>query len=110
MLTQKMTKEKLLAENGKSEYKDKLNKTIELFDKSLKNLTNGNLKENILKPTNDKIIKQLDTVNKIWNRLKPLYEKDNLSKRELNILIKKNPILLKEMNTMVKMAEVEMEY
>jgi len=73
-------------------------------------LTNGNLKENILKPTNDKIIKQLDTVNKIWNRLKPLYEKDNLSKRELNILIKKNPILLKEMNTMVKMAEVEMEY
>ncbi len=73
-------------------------------------MTNGNLKENILKPTNDKIIKQLDTVNKIWNRLKPLYEKDNLSKRELNILIKKNPILLKEMNTMVKMAEVEMEY
>jgi hypothetical protein len=110
MLTQKMTKEKLLAENGKSEYKDKLHKTIELFDKSLKNLTNGNLKENILKPTNDKIIKQLNTVNKIWNRLKPLYEKDNLSKRELNILIKKNPILLKEMNTMVKMAEVEMEY
>ncbi len=32
-----MTKEKLLAENGKSEYKDKLHKTIELFDKSLKN-------------------------------------------------------------------------
>jgi len=44
MLTQKMTKEKLLAENGKSEYKDKLNKTIELFDKSLKNLTNWKFK------------------------------------------------------------------
>jgi len=84
---------------------------IELFDKSLKNLTNGNLKENILKPTNDKIIKQLDTVNKIWDRLKPLYEKDNLSKRELNILIKKNPILLKEMNTNgLRWPEVEMEY
>jgi len=110
MLTQKMTKEKLLVVQGKKEYKDKLKETIELFDKSLKDLTNGNLDEAILKPTNEKIIKQLEVVNGIWSRLKPLYEKENLTKKELETIIKENPILLKEMDKMVKMAEVEMEY
>ena len=110
MLTQKMTKEKLLVIQGKDEYREKLVGTIELFDKSLKDLTNGNLKESILRPTNEKIIKQLEVVNRIWSRLKPLYQKDNLTKKELNIIIKENPILLKEMDKMVKMSEVEMEY
>jgi hypothetical protein len=110
MLTQKMTKEKLLVIQGEDEYKKKLKNTIELFDSSLKNLTNGNLKENILKPTNEKIIKQLAVVNRIWNKLKPLYKKDKLTKNELNRIIKENPILLREMDKMVKMAEVEMEY
>jgi len=110
MLTQKMTKEKLLVEQGKKEYKKKLKKTIELFDTSLKDLTNGNLDESILKPTNEKIIKQLKVVNRIWKELKPLYEKDKVSKEELNRIIKENPILLKEMDKMVKMSEVEMEY
>jgi len=110
MLTQKMTKEKLLVEQGKKEYKEKLEETIELFDTSLKDLTNGNLDKSILKPTNEKIIKQLEVVNRIWKKLKPLYETDNLSKKELNKIIEENPILLKEMDKMVKMAEVEMEY
>ncbi len=87
-----------------------MNESIELFDKSLRNLTDGNLKESILKPTNKKIVKQLQIVNRLWRELKPLYKKDNLSKEELETIIKRNPILLKEMNKMVKMSEVEMEY
>ncbi len=77
MLTQKMTKEKLLAENGKSEYKDKLHKTIELFDKSLKNLPNGNLKRNILN-YNDKIISIKSCID-MGIGLKPLFERGYLS-------------------------------
>jgi len=110
MLTQKMTKEKLLVEQGESKYKEKLKNTIELFDTSLRDLTNGNLDKSILKPTNDKIIKQLKVVNGLWRELKPLYKKDKLTKKELDTIIKENPILLKEMDKMVKMAEVEMEY
>ena len=110
MLTQKMTKEKLLIAKGNSEYIVKMKKTIQLFDDSLNELINGNSKKNIVKPTNKKIKKQLAIVEVIWRVLKPLYDKPNPSARELKIIIKKNPILLSEMNKMVKMSEVEIEY
>jgi len=110
MLTQKMTKEKLLIAKGEKEYSDKLQKTIKLFDDSLSALINGNSKQMIVKPTNKSIKKQLVKVAKIWKKLKPLYEKPKLTPKELAIIIKQNPILLSEMNKMVKMSEVEIEY
>ncbi len=110
MLTQKMTKEKLLILNGDNKYKSKLQKTIKLFNDSLNVLISGDSNQTIVKPTNKKIREQLAKVLSIWMKLKPLYLKDNLSSKEMNIIIKKNPVLLYEMNKMVKMSEVEVEY
>jgi len=110
MLTQKMTKEKLLIAKGDKEYSDKLQKTIKLFDNSLNALINGNSKQMIVKPTDKTIKKQLEKVAKIWKKLKPLYEKPKPTPKELATIIKENPILLSQMNKMVKMSEVEIEY
>ena len=110
MLTQKMTKEKLLITKGYSEYTAKLEKTIKLFDDSLKALIDGDDKQKIVKPTSKKIKKQLSVVKDIWEVLKPLYIKTTPSIKELHFIIGKNPLLLSEMNKMVKMSEVEIEY
>jgi len=110
MLTQKMTKEKILIIMGKKKYKTKLQKTIKLFDDSLSTLINGDSKQMIVKPTNKTIKKQLAKVAKIWKKLKPLYEKPKPIPREMATIIRENPILLSEINKMVKMSEVEIEY
>lgn len=110
MLTQKMTKEKLLLTMGQQEYEPKLDKTIKLFDGSLTALIHGDANQNIVKPSNEKIRKQLATVADIWKPLKPLYMKSNPDTKELAAIIKQNPLLLSEMNKMVHMAEVETEY
>jgi len=110
MLSQKMAKEKLLIIQGKKEYKDKLKETIKLFDNSLKTLINGDEKQKIIKPTNQQIKNQLTKVSNIWSKLKPLYEKEKLTTKELAIIIKDNPRLLSEMNKMVQLAEVQREY
>jgi hypothetical protein len=110
MLTQKMTKEKLLYLRGSKEAKDDLLKTIKLFDESLTALILGNKEKMITKATNPKITKQLAVVEALWKRLKPLYEKEKNSSKEMAFIITKNTVLLKEMNSMVKMSEVEVEY
>jgi len=110
MLSQKMTKEKLLIIQGKTEYKDKLKGTIKLFDDSLHTLINGDKKQKIVKPTNKQIIEQLIKVADLWFKLKPIYKKEKPTQKELTLIIKENPILLSEMNKMVKLAEVQREY
>ena len=110
MLTQKMTKEKLLVVKGEEKYGAKLKETMNLFDDSLTLLIKGDSKKMISKPSNEKIIAQLKVVSKLWSELKPLYEKKKNSTIELATIITKNPLLLKEMNRMVKMAEKEVEY
>ena len=110
MLSQKMTKEKLLIIQGKTEYISKLQDSIKLFDDSLNSLINGNSRENIIKPTNEKIKEQLAKIYKIWSKLKPLYEKEKLSHTELETIIRENPLLLSEINSMVEMAQQEREY
>jgi len=110
MLSQKMTKEKLLIVQGKKEYISKLKGTIKLFDDSLNALINGDSKEEIIKPSNKKIKEQLEKVADIWSKLKPIYEKEKPTTKELALIIKMNPLLLYEMNKMVSMAEGEREY
>jgi len=110
MLTQKMTKEKLMCVKGKKEYKKSLIKTIKLFDDSLDTLMNGNPAEQISKPSNKKIKDQLAKVKILWDELKPLYQNWKPDAKTLAIIIQKNPILLKEMNDMVTLAEQETEY
>jgi hypothetical protein len=110
MLTQKMTKEKLLIVTNKKPEPQKLQKTIALFDNSLHALIKGDAAQMILKPSDKKIKAQLQKVSKIWSTLKPLYEKEKLSRAELATIVKENPTLLKEMNKMVNMAEGTLEY
>jgi hypothetical protein len=110
MLTQKMTKEKLMCVKGQKEYKKSLLKTIKLFDDSLDSLMNGNPAEKIAKPSNPKIKNQLLKVKTLWDELKPLYENWNPNAKILATIIQKNPILLQEMNTMVTLVEQETEY
>jgi methyl-accepting chemotaxis protein len=106
MLTQKMTKEKLLilAKVAVEKNREKLQKTISLFDTSLKGLMNGNKELTIIKPSNKKIVKQLQIVKAIWRDLKPLYEKKSLKNKELTKVIKENPILLAQMHKAVVLS------
>jgi len=110
MLTQKMTKEKLLIAKGEKAYDAKLKETVALFDDALNLLVKGDSKKMISKPSNEKIVAQLKVVSQLWSELKPLYAKKKNSPKELATIITKNPQLLKEMDSMVKMAEKEVEY
>ncbi|CAA6804109.1 MAG: Nitric oxide -responding transcriptional regulator Dnr (Crp/Fnr family) [uncultured Sulfurovum sp.] len=110
MLTQKMTKEKLLILRGDKRVREKLLKTVKLFDDSLNALIQGDESQKITKATNKKITKQLQVVLKMWNTLEPLYIKEKTSAKEMAIILSKNTKLLKEMNSMVQLSEVEVEY
>jgi len=111
MLTQKMTKEKLAILNLKmTDFKDKLQKSVKLFNSSLIALINGSNELGIPKATNPVIKKQLLKVSNIWKKIKPFYNKEELSKKELVLLLKANPILLNEMNKAVKLIEISTEY
>ena len=112
MLTQKMTKEKLLTTLGVDAAlnRKKMLATIKLFDTSLKRLMYGDKEHYIIKPTNPELIAQYKKVAKLWQELKPLYLKEKNSPKELNIIINKNPILLKEMDRAVKLSEIVLEY
>jgi len=110
MLTQKMTKEKLLTYKGNKEVQKQLLQTVQLFDDSLNALILGNKDKYITKATNEKIIKQLKVVATLWSKLKPLYKKEKSSAKEMAMILSKNTILLKEMNRMVGLSETEVEY
>jgi len=111
MLTQKMTKEYLefkLLKNIKAQNKQK--KTMMLFENSLNDLINGNNNKNMPKVTNINIKKQLLKVKKIWKKLKPIYSKQMLTKKELKLLLMANPILLSQMNKAVYMIDSSTDY
>ncbi len=111
MLTQKMTKEYLqYLELKDKNAKKKMKKTIALFENSLNDLIEGNKDKGLPKVTNPQIKKQLLKVKHIWQKLKPLYFKDNITKKELKLLLVANPILLKQMNKAVYMIDESTDY
>jgi len=112
MLIQKMTKEKLLsvAKVDKEGNRKKMQKSITLFDTSLQALILGDEKLKVIKPSNKKISKQLQVVATLWKKLKPLYLKKKIAKKELIAIVKGNPLLLKEMNKAVTLSENVVDY
>ncbi len=106
MLIQKMTKEKLfvLMNIDPDNSIHNLKKTVLLFDNSLKALINGDKKLKIVKPNNQQIKKELQKVFKMWQNVKPLYLKDELTLKELNQIISQNPKLVKQMNKVVALS------
>ncbi len=111
MLTQRMTKEKLaLLVLKMKDFKPKLQKSVKMFNDSLNGLINGNKEMGLPKATNQKIKNQLLKVKSIWKKLKPFYLKDKLTQKELILVLKANPILLKEMDKGVKIIEQATDY
>ncbi len=112
MLTQKMTKEKLLVllKVKPEENRKKLKETVALFDTTLRALIEGDPERNIIKPSNPSIKTALQKVAKIWEGLKPLYLKETLKKRELDRIVKENPILLAQMHRAVTLSASVAEY
>jgi len=111
MLTQKMTKEKLLWYMLKSpKQKQKMFQTVTMFEETLAGLIEGDPQKGIPKATNPKIKAQLRKVEQIWTRIKPLYTREKINQKERDLLIRVNPILLKEMHRAVGLMEQEVEY
>ena len=103
MLTQKMTKELLLVANGidADANKENLKKSANLFETTLKDLTD-NCKH-------DDIKKQLEVVAKLWGDYKVIIEKADTSDASLKKAEELNMPLLKEMNKAVKMIEASIK-
>ncbi len=108
MLTQKMAKEFLLiaAQVNEKANKDQLEKTIALFDRTLKGLRDGDPSQGLSKTEEPIVLKQLAVIDKLWQEYKLLLINLDISKKGLKKLAKLNMPLLKEMNTAVKMYEV----
>ena len=109
MLLEKMSKEKILLLNQHKEYDNKLKNSINTFELALQKLRMGD-KNKIPKVTNPKLVEKLNIIEPIWSKLKPLYVKKDLTKKELSILIRQSSLLLLESNIYVKLTEVETEY
>lgn len=109
MLTQKMTKELLLIAEGidEAKNKDNLNKTITLFDKTLKGLVEGDAELGLAKTNNKKILTQLAEVQNLWGEFKPVVEKAETTVDSLKKVAELNLLLLNAMDKAVKMYEVQ---
>jgi len=108
MLTQKMSKEFLLIAAGISvpENQANLQKTVALFDRTLKGLRDGDVAQRLPGTPEPDIRAQLDIVEQRWNDYRPLLEQQDYSIEQVRRAAELNLPLLKEMNTAVKMYEV----
>jgi hypothetical protein len=111
MLTQKMSKESLLISQDidKAENLENLKASMNLFEKTLKGLRNGDESLELAKTDNDEILKQLDIVDKKWAEFKPLIEtviEEKADNATLEKIAELNLPLLSEMNKAVKLYEI----
>jgi len=108
MLTQKMSKESLALSQGTGS-KESLQKTVNLFDKTLKGLISGDTGLGLPPTTNIKIVNQLNHVQKLWKDLRVNMDVVLANSAEttaaLSYLNDNNITLLKEMNKAVGMLE-----
>jgi len=115
MLTQKMTKEALFAVKGVNTDKNiqNLKETIELFEKRLQSLINGDEDLNIPKTTDQEIIEQLTKTSALWTLLKldlnRVIEKKS-NQKTLESIAKINLLLLKSMDEAVKMYTIKTNF
>jgi hypothetical protein len=111
MLTQKMAKEALLiaADVDADTHRKSLSETVGLFETTLKGLRDGDESAGLPQTTNERIVKQLDTVRAIFDETKPLFMRaadgQTLGPADLADLADKNVPLLNEMNKAVQLYE-----
>ncbi|HHB93200.1 MAG TPA: hypothetical protein ENK59_08330, partial [Thioploca sp.] len=112
MLTQKMTKEVLfIALNVDVEMnRDELESTIELFDKTLQGLINGDSYLGLVATKNADILAKLKQVESLWKHFQEnlnAVQEGNLSPNILAIISEQNIPLLHKMDEAVKTYEKE---
>lgn len=111
MLTQKMSKEFFLISFSQDVAANKKNLigTIKLFDKTLNGLINGSDELGLIPAPNNEIKSQLNVVQGLWQKFKPVIEKPTTgteaSEEDKKFVAENNLPLLKEMNKAVKMYE-----
>lgn len=111
MLSQKMSKEVLLiALNVDTEGNLKnLAQTVTLFERTQKGLRNGDTALGLPPTTNERIRKQLDKVEGLWQQFRPLVDavlaERKVSPETIKALAAQNPLLLKETNKAVLLYE-----
>lgn len=108
MLSQKMTKEFLLAAAGVevAQNQANLSKTIALFDRTLIGLRDGDEAQRLPGTPQPDIRAQLARVEQAWNDYRPILEQHDYADVRVRQAAKLNLPLLKEMNAAVKMYEV----
>ncbi len=108
MLTQKLSKEALALSQGTGS-KESLEKTSNLFDKTLKGLISGDSQLGLPPTQNIKIVNQLNHVRKLWKNLKVnldiVLANASSTNTSLSYINENNIKLLKEMNKAVGMLE-----
>jgi len=82
-----------------------LEKTVALFDRTLKGLMSGDAQLGLPGTRDAKIRAQLDVVAGIWRQYKPVLDAVDTSDAGLNKAARLNLPLLREMNKAVKMFE-----
>ena len=113
MLTQKMSKEIVLVslDVDKAANLQRLDKTSQLFDVTLKGLKDGNPTLRLAATTNSEIRAQLDLVKGLWlefhAEVQNILKAGEVTPQQLAFVAEKNLPLLKEMNRCVKMYEVD---
>lgn len=113
MLSQKMTKEALLATAGinAEENRKNLKETMGIFEKTLRGLRDGDASLNLPLCENEDIAARLDKVNLLYDEMSGLLTKvvegGVLSPYELPSIAKLNAPILNTMDTAVKMFEQE---
>ena len=113
MLSQKMTKEALLATSGinAEENRKNLKETMNTFEKVLKGLRDGDASLNLPACENEEITTKLDKINLLFDEMIPLISKVTeggvLTPVELPVLAKLNLPILTTMDSTVKMFEQE---
>ncbi|SFV67262.1 Nitric oxide-responding transcriptional regulator Dnr (Crp/Fnr family) [hydrothermal vent metagenome] len=106
MYINKLVKERLLIDQNinTKENKNSLNQSIKDMDRLMKALKDGD-KELELHGTEDrKILEKLSISQKIWEEVKSLASKKQLSKKEWDKLIKENEEFIKAQTEVVKLT------
>jgi len=106
-----MTKEFLEKHILKNKSAEKnLNKTISIYNQILNALIKGDVKLEIPKISNKEIEEELFKVEKLWKKVEPIYQKNYIESKELQLILKANIILLKEMDKAVQLMKNLTDY
>jgi len=111
MVSQKLSKEAFSVITG-MEDPSTLSKTVQLYDKILNGLLNGDTDLGLKRTENPVILNQLKKVRKLWLPFKSeclniVQNKGSASDNSIEYIKENNLILLKEMNNAVKMYEAD---